>query len=76
MTLSELKEGFDQLDKCAMNEKDFELALKLMDTNNNGFIDYTEFIAGCLHSYVYLKEKHLKNAFEYFDKVSSLLIKL
>jgi calcium-dependent protein kinase len=70
LTLLELKEGFDQLE-CSMDEKDFELTLKLMDTNNNGFIDYTEFIAGCLHSYNYLKEKHLKNAFEYFDKDGS-----
>jgi calcium-dependent protein kinase len=39
-----------------------------MDTNNNGSIDYTEFIAGCMQSYVYLKENNLKHAFEYFDK--------
>ena len=41
-----------------------------LDANNNGVIDYTEFIAGCMESKLYLKEEHLKNAFQYFDKVS------
>ena len=44
--------------------------MKCMDLNGNGTIDYTEFLAGCLRSKIYLKEDHLKNAFEYFDKVS------
>lgn len=34
-------------------------------------IDYTEFIAACLHSYNYLKENHLRSAFSYFDKDNS-----
>lgn len=42
-----------------------------LDTNNNGFIDYTEFLAGCMKSKIYLKEDYLKSAFSYFDKVSS-----
>lgn len=40
-----------------------------LDTNFNGFIDYTEFLAGCLKSKIYLKEEYLKEAFAYFDKV-------
>jgi Ca2+-binding EF-hand superfamily protein len=40
-----------------------------LDTNNNGYIDYTEFIAGCMKSKIYLKEDYLKNAFSFFDKV-------
>jgi calcium-dependent protein kinase len=47
-----------------------------MDTNSSGSIDYTEFIAGCMQSYVYLKENNLKNAFEYFDKDGSGTITL
>ena len=43
--------------------------MKKLDTNNNGYIDYTEFLAGCMKSKIYLKEDHLKNAFSYFDKV-------
>ncbi len=40
-----------------------------LDTNNNGHIDYTEFLAGCMKSKIYLKEDSLKAAFSYFDKV-------
>jgi hypothetical protein len=43
--------------------------LNKLDTNNNGFIDYTEFLAGCMKSKIYLQEETLKHAFEYFDKV-------
>ena len=43
----------------------------MIDTNQNGLIDYTEFIAACLHSYNYLKESHLRAAFSYFDKDGS-----
>lgn len=42
-----------------------------MDSNQNGLIDYTEFIAACLQSYNYLKENHLRSAFAYFDKDGS-----
>lgn len=44
-----------------------------VDTNGNGYIDYTEFIAGCMKSKIYLKEDHLKAAFQYFDKVAVLV---
>jgi Ca2+-binding EF-hand superfamily protein len=37
--------------------------MEMIDTNQNGLIDYTEFIAACLQSYNYLKENHLKAAF-------------
>jgi Ca2+-binding EF-hand superfamily protein len=42
----------------------------MLDTNNNGYIDYTEFLAGCMKSKIYLKEDYLKIAFSCFDKVS------
>ena len=41
-----------------------------LDTNDNGYIDYTEFLAGCMKSKIYLKEDNLNSAFAYFDKVS------
>ena len=43
----------------------------MLDTNNNGHIDYSEFIAGCMKSKIYLKEEHLHIAFSYFDKVTN-----
>ena len=45
--------------------------MSVIDSNQNGLIDYTEFIAACLQSYNYLKENHLRSAFSYFDKDNS-----
>lgn len=47
--------------------------MKKLDTNLNGYIDYTEFLAGCMKSKIYLKEEYLLAAFRYFDKVNLFL---
>jgi calcium-dependent protein kinase len=46
-------------------------ALEVMDSNNNGKIDYTEFIAASMASKSYMSESHLKQAFLFFDKDGS-----
>lgn len=68
LTKEELIEGVSKVPDWNIKEEDWDLAVQLMDTNGNGRVDYTEFIAGCMQSYVYLKENNLKHAFEYFDK--------
>lgn len=68
LSKQELTEGVSSVPGCNIKEEDWDLVIQLMDTNNNGSIDYTEFIAGCMQSYVYLKENNLKHAFEYFDR--------
>ena len=40
-----------------------------LDTNKNGFIDYSEFLACCLKSKIYLKDEYLRSAFDFFDLV-------
>ena len=57
--------------KGKLTEEDMEKAMAVIDSNQNGYIDYTEFIAACLQSYNYLQENHLKTAFMYFDKDGS-----
>lgn len=52
-----------------MTTKEAGDLMESIDLNDNGSIDYTEFIAGCMRSKIYLKEDHLRAAFEYFDKV-------
>jgi calcium-dependent protein kinase len=44
-------------------ESQLQDIIYLLDTNNNGYIDYTEFIAGCMKSKIYLNEDNLKIAF-------------
>lgn len=76
LTIDELKEGVRLIKGCQLTEADIEMAMNVMDSNKNGYIDYTEFIAACLQSYNYLKENHLKTAFSYFDKDGSGSISL
>ena len=76
MTIDELKEGVQMIKGCQLTEDDIEMAMNVMDSNKNGYIDYTEFIAACLQSYNYLQENHLKTAFSYFDKDGSGTISL
>lgn len=71
LTIEELKSGVKSIKGCMLTEADIESAMNVMDSNQNGYIDYTEFIAACLQSYNYLKENHLKTAFSYFDKDGS-----
>ena len=55
-----------------MSKEEADDLMQNLDMNTNGSIDYTEFIAGCMKSKIYLKEDHLRTAFEYFDKVNRI----
>jgi len=57
------------------SDEEVSSIMKSLDTNNNGYIDYTEFLAGCMRSKIYLKEDNLRTAFEYFDLVSQQIFK-
>jgi len=65
ITLKELKEGMQD------NENIDEIAeiLKGVDIDNNGAINYTEFIAATLNQEKFVNEnKKIKDAFQVFDK--------
>ncbi len=51
------------------SSKEVEEIMAHIDLNNNGFLDYTEFLAGCMKSKIYLNEEVIKNSFRYFDIV-------
>ena len=71
LTLDELKSGVSTIPEIMLSEDELIEAMNVIDANQNGLIDYTEFIAACLQSYNYLKENHLRSAFTYFDKDDS-----
>ena len=71
LTIEELREGLTEIPEINLSESDITQAMSVIDSNQNGLIDYTEFIAACLQSYNYLKENHLRAAFSYFDKDDS-----
>ncbi|CAN6170856.1 unnamed protein product [Urochloa humidicola] len=67
ITYDELKEG---LRKYGSTPKDSEIhdLMDAVDIDNNGTIDYIEFIAATLHPNKLEHEEHLQLAFSYFDK--------
>jgi len=71
LTYEELKQGLKEIPEINLSELELLDAMNVIDQNQNGFIDYTEFIAACLQSYNYLQENHLKSAFAYFDQDNS-----
>lgn len=71
LTPEELRVGLTEIPDINLSETDISNAMTVIDSNQNGLIDYTEFIAACLQSYNYLKENHLRSAFAYFDKDGS-----
>ena len=50
LTIQELTDGLKDVPNIKITIGDLRKALEVMDTNNNGLIDYTEFIAACLQS--------------------------
>ena len=71
LTIEELQAGLKNIQGIKINEKDLINAMKVMDANQNGLIDYSEFIAACMQSYNYLQDAQLRAAFAYFDKDGS-----
>lgn len=51
------------------SDKEITDLMNKLDTNQNGYIDYTEFLAGCMKSKIYLKDEYLRRAFDFFDLV-------
>ncbi|KAF9595447.1 hypothetical protein IFM89_000365 [Coptis chinensis] len=70
ITFEELRDG---LKRVGANLKESEIydLLQAADVNNNGTIDYGEFVAATLHLNKIEKEDHLFAAFSYFDKDGS-----
>lgn len=71
LTHQELKEGIQSVPDIKLSIDDIEKAMSVIDSNNNGVIDYTEFIAACMYSQDYNQENQIKQAFQYFDKDNS-----
>lgn len=68
LTLEELKDGFQcYLQNEYMSEYDFEEIMKKVDTNQNGQIDYSEFIMSACQYQDVITDVNLKIAFDLFD---------
>lgn len=75
ITFEELKEGLKRVG-CDLMESEIHQLMEAADVDNNGTIDYREFVAATLHLNKVEREDHLFAAFAYFDKDSSGYITL
>ena len=62
---------FDELKTCLSKVIDddgsFETLFNAFDTDNNGKVAYTEFLAGLIEENIYMKQEKLLDAFKLFD---------
>uniref|UniRef100_A0A0A0LEV4 non-specific serine/threonine protein kinase n=1 Tax=Cucumis sativus TaxID=3659 RepID=A0A0A0LEV4_CUCSA len=70
ITFEELKDGLRRFG-ANLNETEIKDLMQAADFDNNGCIDYGEFIAATLHLNKAGREDHLFAAFQYFDKDGS-----
>lgn len=76
LTYKEIQEGLKQLGPEFNNElelKDLEVVLKQIDTDDNGYIEYEEFITATINKNVLLSEDNLKIAFDFLIKINQEL---
>jgi len=67
ITLDELQRGLGERE----NAQELLQVLQAADTDGNGVINYTEFIAATLSAQTFMKKEYLKTAFNMFDKDGS-----
>ena len=68
LTKEELIDGLCKFrDKDEVNEKVDNL-IYLLDNDNNGFIEYEEFLRACINKKEILNDEYLKYAFKFLDK--------
>ena len=71
ITKDELLKGFQDKMKSPTLSKDVDEIYKNIDMDNNGFIEYEEFVRAAVSKEKFLSEGVLRYAFKYFDKDNS-----
>jgi calcium-dependent protein kinase len=67
----ELLKGLQSKINSDTLEKDVEMIFKNIDGDNNGYIEYEEFVRAAVDKESFLEENVLRFAFRYFDKDNS-----
>jgi calcium-dependent protein kinase len=71
LSLDEVKAGYSKFFGQAKEDEDIEKMFKAVDTDNSGFIDYTEFVVASINEKQLLSNEKLQAAFRMFDKDNS-----
>jgi calcium-dependent protein kinase len=58
---------FRETTKISLDENDLDKLFAAIDTNHDGVIEYTEFLAVFMDNYIFKNERYLRMAFEKFD---------
>jgi calcium-dependent protein kinase len=69
---NEFKRGLSNMMTEEELKKELDIIFKTIDADNNGYIEYAEFIIGCIAKEQFVKKENLfRSAFGFFDKDSS-----
>ena len=68
ISYQELKKGLKELKCCHISDEELCELFKSIDVDQNGKIDYTEFLAATIQKRIYLQKEKLFEAFCTFDK--------
>ena len=74
ITYYELRQGLLQLKSNKYSDNDIQLLFKSIDVDQNGKIDYTEYLAATIQKINYYKNERLLETFYKFDKDKNGLI--
>jgi Ca2+-binding EF-hand superfamily protein len=66
--MDEIREGYKEFfGDQIMFEDELKIIIQKIDLNQNGTIEYSEFVAAASNLHIMMTEKNLKQAFELFD---------
>lgn len=68
LSQQELQEGYARYYGDELAKKEVEKIFKLVDVDNSGAIDFSEFVTATCDREVLLSETKLRQAFRYYDK--------
>ena len=68
LSKEELKKGLKEFKEEDEIEKKIDIIFKELDGNNNGYIEFEEFLRGCIDKNEILNDKYLLYAFKFLDK--------
>lgn len=72
--MEEVKDGYLNHYGRVMSDEEVEQMFRSVDTDNSGFIDYTEFVVAATNSSALTSQEKLHAAFKMFDKDGSGII--
>lgn len=72
--MDEVKEGYLEHYGRVMSDQEVEQMFKAVDTDNSGFIDYSEFVIAASNQTSLTSQEKLHAAFKMFDKDGSGII--